>query len=242
MSRSPRVEPPLFPFAYDLPQAPKVAVETWIPRLQAVALITALLGSLQGQILGNLPKSGNKATDMALRLFAYSGLCANIGATFSAVLMLLSVTSVPTTARLLYVSCRHSYPRRLFVPNGPPPQVTDRRAQELLLRPTKMSLLQTFGIEPDVHLLRAFGVSRGFEILAQHCLVMFLTGVIFTFVQVAMMAWIIEGRTVGIILEFVVIACLLPPLCMFLFFATPHKCTECSREHTESQQDLLQMA
>ncbi|KAH7100149.1 hypothetical protein BKA62DRAFT_707760 [Auriculariales sp. MPI-PUGE-AT-0066] len=220
MSGSTHSEPDLRPLAYELPRAPRIAVEGWLARLQAVALITALLAGVQAQLLGNLPDTGHKASDKAIRIFAYAGLCANIGSTLSAVLLLLAITTVPTSARHLYVSCSHSYPRRLFSTNTTqPPDETDVDAQKLLLN-----------AQAEAQLLRAFGVARGFELMTQHCLITFLAGVICTFLQVGMAAWLQEGNAIGIVVLFAVMGCLLPPIYVFCFLMSPHRCDECHKE------------
>ena len=71
---------------------------------------------MEGSFVGSLgDDDSSSAADTALRIFAYAGLVLNLGATLSSVLLLLAITSIPTAARRLYMTCSHGYPRKVFL-------------------------------------------------------------------------------------------------------------------------------
>jgi len=117
MSRYNRDQDKLRPFEYALPDTTKTIVDSWVARLQAVAVVTALVASIEISLLGVLPPAANppRASDTAVRFFGYSGFILNLAATLSSVLLLLAVASVPTASRRLYVTCSHGYPRQVFI-------------------------------------------------------------------------------------------------------------------------------
>ncbi|KZV83717.1 hypothetical protein EXIGLDRAFT_777263 [Exidia glandulosa HHB12029] len=213
----------LKPFAYDLPTAPRIAVENWLARLQAITIVTALFAGVQSQLLGGLPDDLGRASDTALRFFAYAGLFLNIGGTLSSVLLLIAVTSMPVTARHLYVSCPHSYPRQMFPRrrqgDGDYPEWENNDAQRMLLNS-----------EGDAQLLRAFGIARGWDIILFHCLLSFVGGAVFTFVQIAFTAWIAERTVIAaLVLPFAIFG-VAPPLYVLFFLMGPHQCLDCAAE------------
>ncbi|KAI0790419.1 hypothetical protein C8Q75DRAFT_115487 [Abortiporus biennis] len=99
----------------ELPKAPKTIMDMWVTRLQAVAVVTALLAQVEVSLISNLPDpSEETALNIALVIFAYAGFICNMAATVSSVVLLLAATQVPTTARRLYIKCEHQIPRTIF--------------------------------------------------------------------------------------------------------------------------------
>ncbi|KAG6919668.1 hypothetical protein DXG01_002611 [Tephrocybe rancida] len=113
---------------------------------------TALLAGTEAQLIGSLPNrvADPPASDTALRFFAYSGLLLNLGATLSTILLLIAVASLPTTARQIYVSCPHSYPRKVF--HGHASHVSELNKR----------LIEGQG---ETYILRAFGIARGWSFM-----------------------------------------------------------------------------
>jgi len=106
----------LRPFEYDLPHAPKSVVDSWVTRLQAVAIVTALLTQIEASFVGSLPTPAKYPSplDSGHRLLGYAGMILNLSATLSSVMLLLAVTQVPTSARKMYIMCPHGFPRKMF--------------------------------------------------------------------------------------------------------------------------------
>ncbi|CAL1708924.1 unnamed protein product [Somion occarium] len=209
-------EDDLKPFEYELPQTPLNVINSWVVRLQAVAIVTALLAQIEVSLIGMLEDVGNSppASDTAVRIFGYSGLILNLGATLSAVLLLLAVTSVPTAARRLYMTCRHGYPRKVFLhtknnsvievepktdtttpsasnlqfPRSLPPQVVPDTLAD-------MQSLNRFLLRGDTegNILYAFGVARGWGFLLRHCIFCFIGGCVCTFVHVCIALWSLDS-------------------------------------------------
>jgi len=243
----------LRPFDYELPQAPKSIVDTWVTRLQAVAIVTALLASVEVSFVGTLqPPSGNDpASDVALRFFGYAGMILNLGATLSAVLLLLAVTQVPTSARRMYMTCRHGFPRKVFMhlnkKDDPAPTVNEKdtsiSAFKQKLR-TRTSTTLTPNTEEDIRalnhfllkgdtegsLLYAFGVARGWGWMLRHCIFCFLAGCICAFVHVGISLWLNQSRLVAAILMPIVFLGFFPPMLIFLFGMDSPGCDHCAAE------------
>lgn len=215
----------------DLPPAPKIAAENWLARLQAIAIVTVLFASVQSQLLGALPEDNHRASDAALRFLTYGGLFLNLGGTFSAVLLLLAITEMPSTARRLYVSCPHSYPRRMSraSPDTPDPAWEDGAQQDMLRKP-----------EGNEQLLRAFGIARGWDIVLFHCIVSLIGGAVFTFAEIVLTAWIAERTVVAALVLPLAVFGLAPPLYVFFFLMGPHKCPQCDEERARANSSQSQ--
>ncbi|KAK7683495.1 hypothetical protein QCA50_013329 [Cerrena zonata] len=234
------------PFDYELPETTSSVVNSWIVRLQAVAIVTALLAQVEASFVGSLEPANSDptASDTALRIFAYAGLILNLGATLSAVLLLLAVTSVPSAARRLWMSCSHGYPRKVFlyenekkrrisegITNTPAPGVPSSstsqdptKPEDSPIRLSNKSLLQG---DPDDEILHAFGVARGWRLLLQHCVFCFLTGCICAFVHVGILVWINESTTVASVAMPIAVIGFIPPSIIFFFGMDSLSCKEC---------------
>ncbi|EJD54558.1 hypothetical protein AURDEDRAFT_110147 [Auricularia subglabra TFB-10046 SS5] len=204
-----------------------MAVDNWLARLQAIAVITVLFAGVQSQLLSSLPEDGGRSSDVALRFFAYGGLFLNLGGTLSAVLLLLAITSVPVAARHIYVACKHSYPRQMFRPhpNSADPARESGEIQELLMHH-----------DGDMRLLRAFGLARGWDLILNHCIASFILGCVFTFVQITFTAWIAERTLAAALILPTALFGVCPPLYVFFFLMSPHKCQECAEEERNGLQ------
>ncbi|KAG6819500.1 hypothetical protein H0H93_011237 [Arthromyces matolae] len=148
---------------------------------------TALLAGIEAQLIGSLPDRVDSppASDTVVRFFAYSGLILNLGATLSTILLLIAVASLPTTARQIYVSCPHSYPRKVF--HGHASHISELNNR----------LLEGQG---ETYILRAFGIARGWSFMLRHCISCFLGGCLCTFVHISLNLWLSESRLVASIL------------------------------------------
>ncbi|KAI0071528.1 hypothetical protein K474DRAFT_1687031 [Panus rudis PR-1116 ss-1] len=234
----------LKPFDYELHPTPKAVVDIWVVRLQAVAIVTALLAQIEVSLLGSLPDRTDNppASDTALRVFGYSGLILNLGATLSAVLMLLAVTSVPTAARRLYMTCKHSYPHKVY--KQPELEEEKSTTPDLFPRPQ----FQPKPVAPDTHadmkalnrflltgntegnILYAFGVARGWGVMLRHCILCFVAGCVCTFVHVGIALWVNESTLVAAIMMPVAFVSFVPPLAVFVGGMETHSCAECEAE------------
>jgi len=214
----------LKPLDYELPKSAKLAVGTWISRLQAVAIITVLFAGVQAQLIGNLPGTTGSALERTLAFFAYSGLLLNLGGTLSAVLLLIAITSVPISARHLYVSCSHGYPRKMFELDG--------RIQDELLGASDGARLHDILLKRDgeAQFLRAFGIARGWDVILRHCIFAFLAGCICTFLQIALTLWVVESTLIAALIMPIVALAVFPPLYVFFCLMNSHACTECAIE------------
>jgi len=250
----------LRPFDYELPSTTKGIVDTWVVRLQAVAIVTALLAQIELSLIGALPAAADPphASDVAVRFFGYSGLVLNLGATLSAVLLLLAVTSVPTAARRLYVSCSHGYPRKVFdhasespddtTPDAASPQNDSPSpfskyaaiAPQFAPYPansgaaSRMNAIQSlnrFLLKGDTegNVLYAFGVARGWGLLLRHCIFCFLGGIISAFVHVGVALWLSEATVVAAIMMPVVFVGFVPPVLVFIFGMDTTRCEHCAK-------------
>ncbi|KAG5731729.1 hypothetical protein E4T56_gene741 [Termitomyces sp. T112] len=209
------------PLDYELPKTPKGAMDAWMPRLQAVAVVTALLAGIEAQLISNLPSPTvtPHASSTVLRFFAYSGLILNLGATLSTILLLIAVASLPTTARQIYVSCPHSYPRNVF----------HRRAE--YIDELNDHLIDGQG---ETYLLRAFGIARGWSFMLRHCIACFLGGCLCSFVHIGLGLWLEEGTVVAAILMPAVAFSFVPPFVAFTFYMNSPACHECRKERKPS--------
>lgn len=193
------------------------------------------------------------ASDTALRIFAYAGLILNLGATLSSVLLLLAVTSVPTAARRLYMSCSHGYPRRIFlhhnkkdsekpedktsspasgaadIPHFPRLQHRRPNVPDTL---KDMKSLNQFLLRGDTEgkILHAFGVARGWRFLLQHCIFCFLAGCVCAFVHVGILVWVSESTTVASVMMPMALIGFIPPLIVFFFAMDSPSCKHCHEE------------
>lgn len=144
---------------------------------------TTLFAAVQAQLLIALPQSLGRPVDTVLRFFGYSGLFLNLGATLSAILLLIAVASLPAAARGVYISCSHSYPRKLVHdPHGS--HNTD--LNRLLL-----------DRDGESQLLRAFGIARGWGILLRHCIFCFLGGWVCAFLHIVINLWLSQSHLVA---------------------------------------------
>lgn len=154
------------------------------------------------------------AADTLLRILGYSGLLLNIGATLSAILLLIAVASLPTTARQVYTRCSHGYPRKLF-------ENREDHVTELTQR-----LLDGEG---ETYVLRAFGIARGWGIMLQHCIISFVGGTVCVFLHIGIGIWLAESNLVAaIVMPVAVFACVPPMVIFFQFMGSPscHNCFE----------------
>ncbi|EJD54559.1 hypothetical protein AURDEDRAFT_156342 [Auricularia subglabra TFB-10046 SS5] len=209
----------LKPLAYELPVTVKMTMENWLARLQAIAIITVLFAGVQSQLIASLPNDDHRGFDVALRFFAYGGLFLNLGDTLSAVLLLVAITSLPLSARYLYVSCQHSFPRQMFRLDGSDPAREAGDLQDILLKR-----------DSDTQLLRAFGIARGWATIMNHCILSFILGCVFTFIQVALTVWIAERVLAAALFLPLALFGVLPPLCVFFGFMGPPECSQCVDE------------
>jgi len=206
----------LTPWDYELPKTPKNVMESWIAKLQAVAVVTALFAGVESQLLSGLPTPGEHppASDTALRFFAYSGLLFNLGATLSAILLLVAITSLPATARQIYTTCNHGYPRQVFHKHT-------THVAEL------NQLLHNHG---ETYVLRAFGIARGWGYMLRHCIFCFLAGCVCAFIHIGITLWLSESHLVAAIVMPVLSFGVIPPLAIFLFYMDSPSCDECREE------------
>lgn len=209
----------LTPLDYELPKTPKEVMDAWMPRLQAVAVVTALLAGTEAQLIGSLaaPSPESTAADTALRFFAYSGLLLNLGATLSTILLLIAVASLPTAARQIYVSCSHSYPRRIFHSANHPSHLAELNKR----------LLEGHG---ETYLLRAFGIARGWSFMLRHCIACFMGGVICAFTHISINLWLSESTVVAAVVMPAVFVSVVPPVVAFVFYMNSPACRECKAE------------
>jgi len=210
----------LRPLDYELPKTPKDVMDSWMPRLQAVAVVTALFAAVEAQLLGSLPDHGAhpSAADTLLRFFGYSGLFFNLGATLSAILLLVAVASLPTAARQVYMTCSHGYPRKIFNSHGPHVTELNRR------------LLQGDG---ETYILRAFGIAKGWGIMLRHCILCFLAGCVCCFLHVGINLWLSESKLVAAIIMPSAVFGSVPPLLMFSFYMDSPACDDCIEERSQ---------
>jgi len=228
MSVAPSV---LRPLDYELPHAPKIAVESWSSRLQAVALVTVLFCGVQAQLISGFPPDTGTAADVALRFFGYSGLLLNLGGTLSAVLLLIAITSVPVVARHLYMHCAHSYPRKLFeVAENNRHFAPNPNASTVTLPTIAREISEALFTDGDAKLLRAFGVARGWDILLLHCIFCFTTGCVCAFLQIALSLWIGSRTVVAAVIMPATFVAVVPPLLVFFRLMGGHPCPECDEE------------
>jgi len=205
-----------------------------MPRLQAVAVVvsdfpgqattshltptqTALLAGTEAQLISSLapPTPDTTAANTALRFFAYSGLLLNLGATLSTILLLIAVASLPTAARQIYVSCAHSYPRKVF-------QGHSSHVSELNKR-----LVQGYG---ETYVLRAFGIARGWSFMLRHCIACFMGGVMCTFMHISINVWLSESTVVAAVVMPAVVFSVVPPVVAFVFYMNSPACRDCKEE------------
>ncbi|KAG6885177.1 hypothetical protein C0993_005261 [Termitomyces sp. T159_Od127] len=202
----------LTPLDYELPKTPKGVMDAWMPRLQAVAIVTALLAGIEAQLISASLPDTDRPADTAVRFFAYSGLILNLGATLSTILLLIAVASLPTTARHIYVSCSHGYPRRLF----------HRSDHDLNQR-----LLDGHG---ETYILRAFGIARGWSFMLRHCIACFLGGCLSSFVHITLNLWLTQSTVLAAILMPAAAFSFVPPFVAFMFFMNSPECHACSAD------------
>lgn len=183
------------------------------------------------------------ATDIAARFFGYSGMILNLGATLSAVLLLLAVSSVPTQSRRLYMACAHGYPRKVFeytqLRNNPSESIPEEHAYSYLntrsveadLTAAIRSFNQTlFRGNTEETILDAFGIASGWGLMLRHCILCFLGGCIGTFVHVAILLWMNESTTVAAVLMPVVFVGFVPPVFVYMFGMESKRCPQCAHE------------
>jgi hypothetical protein len=172
---------------------------------------------VEAQLLGSLPDHGAhpSAADTLLRFFGYSGLFFNLGATLSAILLLVAVASLPTAARQVYMTCSHGYPRKIFNSHGPHVAELNRR------------LLQGDG---ETYILRAFGIAKGWGIMLRHCILCFLAGCVCCFLHVGINLWLSESKLVAAIIMPSAVFGSVPPLLMFSFYMDSPACDDCIEE------------
>lgn len=201
---------------------------------------TALLAQIEAGLLGGMDEvDPETATDIAARWFGYAGLILNLGATLSAVLLLLAVSSVPTQSRQLYMSCSHGYPRKVFqhnerTKNPPTPQETHGYAY---LNPSNHetdfgAALRGFNRDlfkgnTEEMILDAFGVASGWGLMLRHCIFCFLGGSIGTFVHVTILLWMNEATVTAAVLMPVVFVGFVPPVIVFMFGMDSKQCPQC---------------
>ncbi|KAH8101834.1 hypothetical protein BXZ70DRAFT_1007074 [Cristinia sonorae] len=243
----------LRPFDYELPPAPQKIVDTWVTRLQAVAIVTALLAQIEAGLVGDMePLDPQTATDVAARFFGYGGLILNLGATLSAVLLLLAVTSVNTQSRRLYMTCSHGYPRKVFQYNDSLKQsqtvdstpsaskgnfghnyeyLNPSSSEQNTLQAAIRSFNQTlFRGNTEETILDAFGVASGWGLMLRHCIFCFLGGSIATFVHVTILLWMNESTVVAATLMPVVFVGFVPPVMVYAFRMESKVCPQCKLE------------
>jgi len=177
---------------------------------------TTLFAGVQAQLLGSLPQPTGFPADTVLRFFGYSGLFLNLGATLSAILLLVAVASLPAAARGVYITCSHSYPRRIFH-DGHGSHVAD--LNKLLL-----------GRDGETHLLRAFGIARGWGILLRHCVACFLGGWVCAFLHISINLWLSQSNLVAALIMPSAVFAIIPPLAIFGFYMDSPSCEECDEE------------
>jgi hypothetical protein len=165
-----------------------------------------LFASLESQLLGLLPdRTPNpSAADTTLRFFAYSGLALNIGATIDAVLLLIAMTSLLTSARRLYLSCSHGYPRKLY--ESPPDEVESESESGILAK-----FLLT--LQGETLLLNSYGVAAGWGVLLWHCIFCFTSGCVCAYLHIGISLWLTESTLVAaIVMPSIAVAFALPRL------------------------------
>jgi len=257
----------LRPLEYELPSAPQNLVNSWVTRLQAVAIVTALLAQIEAGLVGGMASQDPEtATDVAARFFGYSGLILNLGATLSAVLLLLAVTSIPTASRRLYMSCSHGYPRKIFEYNSlrrdaPPAGAytsADTSDYEYLrdnggggggggnnesdLSAAIRSFNQDlFRGNTEETILDAFGMAAGWGLMLRHCILCFLGGCVATFVHVTVLLWMNESTVVAAILMPVVFLGFVPPVVVYLFGMDSKKCPQCEADRSSTRLEGVQV-
>ncbi|KAG5635017.1 hypothetical protein H0H81_012698 [Sphagnurus paluster] len=192
-------------------------MDAWLPRLQAVAIVTALLAGTEAQLISSLPERPESpyAADTALRFFAYSGLLLNLGATLSTILLLIAVASLPTAARQIYLSCAHGYPRQVFHEHPAHIKELNRRLLEG---------------EGETYVLRAFGIARGWGLMLRHCIVCFMGGCLCSFVHISLSLWVTQSTLVAGVIMPMVLFSFLPPCVAFLFYMGSPTCDECQED------------
>ena len=177
---------------------------------------TTLFAAVQAQLLIALPQSLGRPVDTVLRFFGYSGLFLNLGATLSAILLLIAVASLPAAACGVYISCSHSYPRKLFHdPHGS--HNTD--LNRLLL-----------DRDGESQLLRAFGIARGWGILLRHCVVCFLGGWVCAFLHIVINLWLSQSHLVAALIMPSAVFAIIPPLVVFSLHMDSSSCEECDED------------
>lgn len=187
-----------------------------ISSFQCVYQQTALFAGTEAQLLGNLPAGEDPTSaDTAVRIFAYTGLLLNLGATLSAILLLIAVSSLPATARQVYISCSHGYPRQVFHNHTAHiAELNDR-------------LLKGHG---ETYILRSFGIARGWGLLLRHCILCFISGCVCAFVHLGINLWLSETTLVAAIVMPALLFGVVPPLVIFCFYMDSPSCHECLEE------------
>lgn len=181
-----------------------------------------------------------------LRFFLYAALTLNLGATVSAVLLLIAVTELPTTSRKMYMSCEHRFPRIVFSyyrtgsnsssPSNPPPSFPDSiRSTNTSSNPENIPTMQTLnrlllkgGVER--RLLHEFGITRGWAFLLCHCLVCFFGGLICSFVHICVDAWVNQSQVLATILMPISFLAFVPPFIVYIVAWDAPECKLC-RKH-----------
>lgn len=207
---------------------------------------TALLAQVEASFIGGLNADSGTASDSALRFFVYAATILNLSATFSAVILLLAVTSVPTSARRIYMTCPHGFPRKVFHSKDTP-STTPADNQSSYFIPPMVSQTedeenseQKTGIHDlNRHLLRgntegflldAFGVAQGWGFLVKHCIFCFIGGCICAFTHICISVWLNSGTAVSSVLMAVSFIGFVPPLVIYFFRMGPPQCERCKME------------
>lgn len=150
-----------------------------------------------------------------MRFFAFTGLALNLGATLSAILLLIAVASLPTAARQIYMTCDHSYPRKFF------------NEDEVHVVELNDMMLQGHG---ETYALRAFGIARGWNFMRHHCILCFMGGCVCICLHTGIGIWLSQSKLVaaiampGLVLGFV------PPFVAYLFYMESSRCDDCVEE------------
>ncbi|KZV84689.1 hypothetical protein EXIGLDRAFT_726899 [Exidia glandulosa HHB12029] len=100
---------------------------------------------------------------------------------------------------------------------------------------------ETYGLigagshDEETQILRAFGLARGWNALLLHCLLCFVVGSIFVFVQIVLGAWLAERRVVAALAVPFALVGAVPPLYVFFFSMGPLPCRMCQATDQKSK-------
>ena len=157
-------------------------------------------------------------SNTALQFFAYTGLSLNLGATLSSILLLLAIAFLPTTARHIYMTCDHGYPRKVFNKDEAHVAELDNR------------MLQGDG---ETYALGAFGIAKGWNLMLYHCIFCFIGGCLCIFLHIGMNVWLSQSTLVAAIVMPGIVLGFVPPFLTFLFLMDGSRCHECLERYNE---------